>query len=133
MHVHVQLWLFATLWIVATRLLCPWDFPSKNTRIGLPFPIPRDLSDPGINCVSCIYRKIFFTTVPPGKSYNTMRWVLLLRLRYRALSNLPKVKQLVCSGTGMQIDSRTPTPKLFVITLILQSLCQYSTSTCNLS
>ena len=29
---HVQL--FATPWTVATRLLCPWDSPGKNTGVG---------------------------------------------------------------------------------------------------
>ena len=29
---HVQL--FATLWTVPIRLLCLWDFPGKNTRVG---------------------------------------------------------------------------------------------------
>jgi len=29
-----------------TRLLCPWDFPGKNTGV-LPFPSPRDLPHPG--------------------------------------------------------------------------------------
>ena len=27
-------WLFATPWTVAPRLLCPWDFPGKNTGEG---------------------------------------------------------------------------------------------------
>ena len=26
--------LFATPWIAAHRLLCPWDFPGKNTGVG---------------------------------------------------------------------------------------------------
>ena len=26
--------IFATPWTVACRLLCPWDFPSKNTGVG---------------------------------------------------------------------------------------------------
>ena len=26
-----QVWLFATTWTVATRILCPWDSPGKNT------------------------------------------------------------------------------------------------------
>ena len=26
--------LFATLWTIATRLLCPWDSPGKNTGVG---------------------------------------------------------------------------------------------------
>ena len=27
-------WLFETLWIIAHQLLCPWDSPGKNTRVG---------------------------------------------------------------------------------------------------
>ena len=34
-----------------TRLLCPWDFPGKNTGVGYYFP-PGNLSDPGIKCIS---------------------------------------------------------------------------------
>ena len=30
------------------RLLCPWDFPGKNPGVGLPFPSPGDLPNPGI-------------------------------------------------------------------------------------
>ena len=29
---HVRL--FATTWIVACQLLCPWDFPGMNTEVG---------------------------------------------------------------------------------------------------
>ena len=29
--------LFVTLWIVASRLLCPWDSPGKNTGVGYRF------------------------------------------------------------------------------------------------
>ena len=39
--------LFAAPWTVASNLLCPWDFPGKNTR-KLPFPPPGDLPNPGI-------------------------------------------------------------------------------------
>ena len=28
---------FVTLWIVASRLLCPWDSPGKNTGVGYHF------------------------------------------------------------------------------------------------
>ena len=44
-----RIWLLATLWPVAARHLCPWDFSGKNT--GLRFPPPGDLSDPGIEPV----------------------------------------------------------------------------------
>ena len=30
-------WLFATPWTEAPRLLCPWDFPGKNTGVGCHF------------------------------------------------------------------------------------------------
>ena len=30
-------WLFATPWTVAARLLCPWDSPGKNTGVGCHF------------------------------------------------------------------------------------------------
>ena len=30
----VCVWLFATLWTGPSRLLCPWDSPSKNTGVG---------------------------------------------------------------------------------------------------
>jgi len=29
-----------TPWTVATRLLCPWDSPGKNTGVGCHFPTP---------------------------------------------------------------------------------------------
>ena len=32
---HVRL--FVTPWTITTRLLCPWDFPGKNTRVGCGF------------------------------------------------------------------------------------------------
>ena len=43
-----------------TRLLCPWDFPGKNTG-GLPFPSPGDSSWPRDRFpVSCIGRWILY-------------------------------------------------------------------------
>ena len=63
--------LFETLWTVARRLLCPWYFPGKKYCNGLPFPIPEDLPDPGIEPVSLVSSALaggFFTTEPPGKS-----------------------------------------------------------------
>ena len=34
------------------RLLCPWNFPSKNTGVGCSFPPPGDLPNPGIELTS---------------------------------------------------------------------------------
>ena len=46
-----------------TRLLCPWDSPGKNTRVGCHFLLrgsswPRDQTC--IFCISCVVRQILF-------------------------------------------------------------------------
>ena len=42
-------WLFVTLWTVASRLLCPGDFfPRQEYSSRLPFAPPRDLPHPGV-------------------------------------------------------------------------------------
>ena len=43
------------------RLLCPWDFPGKNTGVGCPFPTPGE-SSPGIEPMSLALACGFFTT-----------------------------------------------------------------------
>ena len=57
-------WLFETLWTVAPRLLCLWDSPGKNTRVGS-MPSSRCSSRPRdqthASCVSCIGKPV------PGK------------------------------------------------------------------
>ena len=44
-----SLWLHG---LYPIRLLCPWNFPGKNNGVGLPFPSPGDLPDPGIKPAS---------------------------------------------------------------------------------
>ena len=55
---HVRL--FTAPWIAATRLLCPWNFPGKNTGVGCYILLqeifrPRDQTH-----VSCIGRQILY-------------------------------------------------------------------------
>ena len=38
--------------MVPARLLCPWDFSCKNTRVGCVHPFPGDVPDPGIEAGS---------------------------------------------------------------------------------
>ena len=47
MCVYVQF--LATLWTVAARLLCPWDFPGKNTRVGYHFLLQGIFPTQGLN------------------------------------------------------------------------------------
>ena len=53
--------LFATLWSVAHRLLCPWDSPGKNTRVSCQFFLqgifPTQGSNPGLlHCRQILYQ-----------------------------------------------------------------------------
>ena len=45
----------ATPWTVAHRLLCPWDFPGKNTRVGCHFHLqgifPTHVLNPHLLCL----------------------------------------------------------------------------------
>ena len=50
-----------------TGILCPWDFPDKNTGVGCHCLHPGDLPHPGIKPVSFVLAGRFFTTEPPGK------------------------------------------------------------------
>ena len=49
-----------------TKLLCPLNFPGKNTGVG-PFPSPGDLPNSGIKPASPALTGKFFTTEPLGK------------------------------------------------------------------
>ena len=44
--------LFVTPWTVARQVPLPTGFPKQEYWSGLPFPPPRDLSDPGIEPAS---------------------------------------------------------------------------------
>ena len=47
-------WLCVTPWTVATRLLCPWDSPGKNTAVGSHALLRGFFPIQGLNCISCI-------------------------------------------------------------------------------
>ena len=49
-----------------SHVLCPWDFPGKNTAGGGHF-LLRDLPSPGIEPESPALAGGFFTTEPPVK------------------------------------------------------------------
>ena len=48
-------------------LLCPWDFPGKNTGVECHFFSPGDLPDPDLEPTAPALAGGFFTTEPPGK------------------------------------------------------------------
>ena len=66
-----------------TRLLCPWDFTSKNTGMGCHFlPQGSSSSNPGIKLMSPVLAGGFFTTMLPRKP----RLDSLLFLKYSQVS-----------------------------------------------
>ena len=55
-----------TSWTLSTRLLCPWDFPGKNTGVGWRVLLQGNLPDPGIEPKSPALAGGFSTIEPPG-------------------------------------------------------------------
>ena len=49
------------------RLLCLWNFSSKNTEVGCHFFLQEDLPHPGTESMSPALAGKFFITEPPGK------------------------------------------------------------------
>ena len=85
--------IFATPWTVATRLLCPWDFPGKSTGVGCHFLLQGIFPTQGSNPGSCIVGRHFtiwdtdvnwcfswFKSEPKnGKSWHPKNWVTYSR------------------------------------------------------
>ena len=52
--------LFVTPWTVAARLLCPWDFPGKNTGVGGHFLLQGIFPTQGLNPHLLLGRWVFY-------------------------------------------------------------------------
>ena len=48
-------------------LLCPWDFPGKNTAVGCHFRLQGSLPDPGIKLVSLVSSALACGSFATGK------------------------------------------------------------------
>ena len=91
-----------------TQLLCSWDSPGKNTRVGCHFLLQGNLPNPGIKPESSALAGRFFTTEPPGKplAYGVQWQRSPLRKRWRCclleagLTNT-KVRQVTEYGQGI--------------------------------
>ena len=77
MYVHVCVCLVVTdsmtLWTVAHQDLLSMGFPRQEYWSGLPFPLPEDLPNPGIEPPSPVSPALaggFLTTEPLGKPIN---------------------------------------------------------------
>ena len=63
---HIQL--FATPWTLAHQAPLSMGFSRQEYWSGLPFPVPGDLHDTGIEPVSPELAVYSLSTEPPGKS-----------------------------------------------------------------
>ena len=70
---------FATPWTVAHRLLCPWDFPGKNTGVDGHFLLQGIFQTQGSNRGLLRWRWLLYLTEPPG-NYNVQSVQSLSRL-----------------------------------------------------
>ena len=69
----LQSWLtlFQPLGLQSARLLCPWDFPGKNTGVGSLSLLQGNLSNPGIKPRSPTLQVDSLPAEPQGKPKNT--------------------------------------------------------------
>ena len=59
--------LFATLWIIAYQLPCPWDFPGKNTGLGCHFLLQGIFPTQGWNLGLPHCRQMLLPSEPSGR------------------------------------------------------------------
>ena len=81
--------LFATLWTVPARLLCPWDSPGKNTGVGsyslLQEIFPTQGSNPGLPYCGQIVHRLSHQGIPCFVSFN--KFIGLSDLQFPHLQN----------------------------------------------
>ena len=78
-----------------TRLLRPWDSPGKNTGVGLPFPSPGELPNPGIEPRSAALHWGSLPAEPQGKPEISLRnfHYSSLTLMTQQVKNLPVMQE----------------------------------------
>ena len=52
-----------------TRLLCPWDVPDKNTAVRCHFLLQGIFPTQGLNCISCICKRILYHLSHLGSTF----------------------------------------------------------------
>ena len=60
-----------------SRLLCPWDFPGKNTRVGCPSLLQEIFLKQGLNPGLLQCRQILYRLSYPGKGPTINQWLKL--------------------------------------------------------
>ena len=110
-----------SLWphgLYPTRLLCPWDFPSKNTRVGFHF-ILRGSSRRG--WPSPVLAGGFFTFEPPGK---LLLWFSSIQFSHSVMSNSLRPHE----SQHARPPCPSPTPEAYSNSCPLSRWCHPTTS-----
>ena len=92
--------LLVTLWTVACQSPLSLGFSRQEYWSGLPFPLPGDLPDPGIEPLSPVLAGRFFTPELPGKSY--------LYINKTLKGNKKNANQVGTSGLNKQQGGKCP-------------------------
>ena len=121
-HVCVQLHLTLLrphgLWL--TRFLCPWTFQGKEYWSALPFPIPGDLPDPGIELACPIWQTDSFPLHLLGSPQSSHQAANLSTFLSMSFSSL---ERLVLQFTFLCILLFSPTNSLFLQISSLKTTC----------
>ena len=90
--------LFVTpLRVACTKLLCPWDFQGKKYWSGLPFPSPRNLSNPGFEPSSLTLQTDTLPSESPESPFRydlnqiPYNYTVEVRNRFKGLDLIDKV------------------------------------------
>ena len=104
-------------------LLCPWDFPGKNTGVGLHFLFQEIyLPNPGIEPTSLSSPPLaggFFTISPPGKPYLQLPQIHNVPRNCSALKQTNKNSVFLCP----RFYGQTSAPVLRVRSVLLLVWC----------
>ena len=102
-----------------TRLLCPWDFPGKNTGIGCYFLFQGIFLTQGSNFRSCIASRLF-TAEPLGKE-DPMTHILVVNIQ---------VKMPQTANVSWEAALSSELIPFYLISAMISSVCGLETTTC---
>ena len=81
-----------TLWTEPGGILCPWNFPGKNTGADCHFLLPGDLLNPGIEPMSFASLALaggFFTTAPKSKQEMVIVVMSIFEICFESCYSVP--------------------------------------------
>ena len=93
------------LWPIS--LLCPWDFPGKDTGVGCHFLLQGIFPTPGIEPLSPALADTYFTTEPPRKAHPGLNRICRTQ-PYLGSSHLRALSQSLTPGQAIPHCPQSP-------------------------